>query len=298
MERREKRTLAGGLPRGVVGAAVWSVACVGAVLSSPGWAKAQAEAGWALIAWEVACRGTPSRVAGVVTFVRDVRWRRPIVARGARTDVGGEKWIHLGDRSCWVPASMLARTRGARYLSRIADHLLSSDQRHSLRAFAFAYGKLTNPRYEKVVSESPILGLRRLQLLERALEEVREEDIRGRAIDSDPLVLAWVESLGEVVTYSPNPPPRARVAGESPGVPGAIRKASGRSRGQGIAAGVGALGIRAEAGHLGRCPRAPPRHRRAGGAVSHRTPSRRAVPEGVSAGSALLGGAPGHDRSR
>ncbi|MCE2397599.1 MAG: hypothetical protein J4F34_00940 [Gemmatimonadetes bacterium] len=60
-----------------------------------------------------------------------------------------------------------------------------------------------HPMYREHVAGSAVFGQRRAALLARAVEEAqRWHGLLGRPVDRDPLILAWMESLGQRVRYS------------------------------------------------------------------------------------------------
>ncbi|MDE2754169.1 MAG: hypothetical protein OXI83_16480 [Gemmatimonadota bacterium] len=163
----------------------------------------------AFISPNVACRVAPSTSAEVAGFLRQLgEFRESIVEEvgSAETDDDGEVWIHVGpdytrwaglSAGCWVHESVLVPIDGytltEAHLLLMADRLLSSPEGRTLTDLVAYYNVFTHPRYREMVERSPALVARRQDLLARALRVVETERLAAR----DPLVVAWLESLGE-----------------------------------------------------------------------------------------------------
>jgi len=163
----------------------------------------------AFISPNVACRVAPSSSAEVTGFLRQLgEFRGSIVEDVGRTetDDDGEVWVYVGpsytkwarlDTGCWVHESVLAPIDGytltEAHLLLMADRLLSSPEGRTLADLVAYYNVFTHPRYREMVARSPVLVARRQDLLARALQVVETERLAAR----DPLVVAWLESLGE-----------------------------------------------------------------------------------------------------
>lgn len=74
-----------------------------------------------------------------------------------------------------------------------------------------AYSLFADPRHRELVAQSAALGLRQKELADRALQVVEA----GRTAEHDPLVLAWLESLGDEAGTAM--PPRERPEPSPPG---------------------------------------------------------------------------------
>lgn len=157
----------------------------------------------------VVCRVAPSSAADVAGILRPMDSRlRGFVIEVERTETSadGEEWIWVSpaytkwaslSEGCWVPESVLAPVEGRglaeAHLLLIADRLLSAPEEGTLADLLAVYNLFGDRRYREQVAESPALGVRQRDLLDRALQLVQA----GRLAESDPLVLAWLESLGE-----------------------------------------------------------------------------------------------------
>ena len=168
----------------------------------------------ALVVPEIVCRDAPSQsadAAGRLTVGGD-GWASEFLVGRTERDEAGERWIHVGPGhtgrygmpdGCWVPESAVAPTEKAGHLLQLADGLLSTAAWPPLEHFVAAHNLFVHPRYRERVQESPVLGQRRLDLLAKAVEAAQSE--QGgvpRPVDRNPLVLAWLEALGEQVRYS------------------------------------------------------------------------------------------------
>ena len=165
----------------------------------------------AFVSPNVACRVAPSPSADVAGFLRPLDGFRGSVMEGDRverteTDDAGEVWVYVGpaytkwarlSEGCWVHESALAATDGRTLtetnLLLIADGLLSAPEGRTLADLVAAHNVFTDPRHGEVVARSPILDARRRDLLARALQVVKTE----RLAERDPLVVAWLETLGD-----------------------------------------------------------------------------------------------------
>lgn len=156
----------------------------------------------------VVCRVAPSPSADVAGILRPMDSLRGFVIEVERTETSadGEEWIWVSpaytkwaslSEGCWVPESVLAPVEG-RGLSEanllfIADRLLTAPEGGTLADLLAVYNLFGDRRYREQVAESSALGLRQRDLLDRALQLVEA----GRLAERDPLVLAWLESLGD-----------------------------------------------------------------------------------------------------
>ena len=163
-----------------------------------------------LISPNVVCRAAPSSTADVLGVFRHMGRRSGDVHRGRAQDTSaaGDVWVYLYEAyskwagvsgGCWIPESVISQIDGyslsEAHLLQMADGLLSSPEGLPVSDLVAVYNLFRHPRHRTVVEGSPDLGLRRLQLLERALMEVTGQDLAA----DDPLVMAWMESLGDQV---------------------------------------------------------------------------------------------------
>ncbi len=168
----------------------------------------------ALVVPEIVCRDAPSQsadAAGQLTVGGD-GWASEFLVGRTERDGAGERWIHIGPGltgrygipdGCWVPESVVAPTEKAGHLLQLADGLLSAAAWPPLEHFVAAHNLFVHPRYRERVQESAVLGQRRLDLLAKAVEAAQSEQWGvPRPVDRNPLVLAWLEALGEQVRYS------------------------------------------------------------------------------------------------
>ena len=167
-----------------------------------------------LVAPETVCRVAPSRSADAAGLleITGAGWAAEILVESTETDEAGEIWIHVGARQterygiphgCWVPESVVVPTDGAGHLLELADRLLSGDAWPPLDHLLAVHNLFVHPMYREHVAESAVFGPRRAALLARAVEAAQRRHWPiGRPVDRDPLVLAWMESLGQRVRYS------------------------------------------------------------------------------------------------
>ena len=167
----------------------------------------------ALVEAEVICRAGPSHSAEAAGLLRvGNSWGIEFLVVRTEADEEGEIWIHIGARNarpygvdddCWVPESVVVSTEGAGHLLQLADRLLSASAWPPLEHLLAAHSQFVHAAYRERVDASPALSGRRTMLLAKAVEAAqRTEWFAGRRIDRDPLVLAWIESLGDQVRYS------------------------------------------------------------------------------------------------
>ena len=193
----------------------------------------------AFISPNVACRVDPSSSAEVAGFLRQAgEFRESIVEDVGRTetDDAGAVWVYVGPdytrwaglgTGCWVPESVLAPIDGYTltedHLLLMADGLLSAPEGRTLADLVAYHNVFTHPRYREMVERSPDHVARRQGLLASALRVVETERLAAR----DPLVVAWLESLGEEAVDAlpggevrePAPPGARQLAIIAPDVP-------------------------------------------------------------------------------
>ena len=168
-------------------------------------AEAQTPPRGVLLAPSVACRSAPSHAASLSEVLRQTGdvWGEGVLVRDSASDAGGEVWVAVRRQSvrgqCWVPGALVMPARGADPLLAMASRILDAPDGHSLADWVAVHNHFLNPAYRDEVAASPILGLRRLEVLMGALRVAQS----GRWEREDPLVLAWLESLGDDVEHSP-----------------------------------------------------------------------------------------------
>lgn len=152
------------------------------------------------------CRTQPDTLAAVAFryHVGDV-----FVPADHRT-VGGDLW-HLdtarrggGSPGCWVRDALTAdwSDREAA-LTAAADRILSRTDDVTFEAFVAVDNFIVQTRSRsvpgaRVIERSPILQLRRLQIVERAVDQPEAWPERARG---DPLTSAWIFANRDVLTY-------------------------------------------------------------------------------------------------
>lgn len=184
------------------------------VLANAETATGQAPDRVGLVAPEAVCRIAPSHSADAAGLLKLTGggWAAEFWVEGTEADEAGEVWMHVGSRQtgrfgipdgCWVPESGVVPTEGAGHLLKLADRLLSGDAWPALDQLLAVHNLFVHPMYREHVAESGAFGRRRAALLAKAVEAAqRGHGLLGRAVDRDPLVLAWIESLGRRVRYS------------------------------------------------------------------------------------------------
>ena len=80
----------------------------------------------------------------------------------------------------------------------MADRILEAPEAHSLAEWVAVHNFFIDPLHREEVAGSAILGLRRLEVLMGALKVAQA----GWSDHEDPVVLAWLESLGDDVEFS------------------------------------------------------------------------------------------------
>lgn len=129
------------------------------------------------------------------------------------TSAAGEVWFRIGpaslkwadaDDGCWLSESVLPPSHAPEAdLLNIADRLLGAPEGRPLSQWVAAHNFFMHPWNRAMVDASALLSLRRLELLDRAMSAVGEPGPWQPALaELDPLVSAWVESLGDQVVYS------------------------------------------------------------------------------------------------
>lgn len=177
-----------------------------ATLAGPAAVAAQYET--ASVSAETTCRAAPWHSEDAVGMfeVGDL----VLVHGGAGTSDG--QWMRVASSlpggygfpdGCWVPLTDMVLARGTGHFLQLADGLLSATAWPTLDELLAAHNLFGQPRYRDEVEASAVLTERRGHLLARAVEAAQRPRLGGRRpADDDPLILAWLESLGEQVTYS------------------------------------------------------------------------------------------------
>ena len=113
----------------------------------------------------------------------------------ADTVLGGEVWTFVPRTGCWVRASLTAPGNTDEHVLRIADRFFAAPEGRSREYQLRVYNVLSSRRHghADAVERSPILGLRRLQLLKRGFATVRWS--------VDPLTLAVIRTLDAELRY-------------------------------------------------------------------------------------------------
>ena len=183
----------------------FAAALLAAALAKPDPAAGQ---GWAaLVSSEATCRAEPSPSAAAVGMLEI--GNVILVNRSVSASAG--RWMHVVPGrpggyvipgGCWVPSSKVARTTETAHFLQLADRLLSSDIRPALDELLAVHNLFGLSWNRDRVEASAALVQRRTALLARAVEVAQGSQWGGRPPADDPLVLAWLESLGEQVRYS------------------------------------------------------------------------------------------------
>ena len=184
----------------------------------PAPAAAQQMESRVVVSTHAACRAGPSHTAEVVVFLTSTGdghgLGQGIVPVEGVTSAAGEVWFRVtpgdvkwfgAEVGCWLSESVLVPSRGREAdLLTIADRLLTGAEGLPLPEWVAAHNLFLHRRHWETVDASAILSLRRLELLDRAMSVVGEPGRRQPNLaELDPLVHAWVESLGGQVAYSP-----------------------------------------------------------------------------------------------
>ena len=187
------------------------LAAAAAALVLPNPLAAQGETYGTLLSLHVPCREAPSHAASVVSVFRQTgdAYRETVSVRDSAMDAAGTTWVSVRrtpymPRLCWVPEALVGPWREPESLLAMADRLLASPDGRPLEDWVAVYSYFRHRVYREVVDASPVLSLRRLEVLMRALEAAQPSP----AEDPDPRALAWLESLGADVEALPD---RARL---------------------------------------------------------------------------------------
>lgn len=185
-----------------------------ATAAAPPQAAAQQSQSRILAATHAICRAGPSDTTAVVARLvprgnRD-GFGHAYTPRRQALAPGGELWLRIqvrlprDDVDCWLPESALPPSLGPMDdLLRIADGLLTAPEGRPLTEWVAAHNLFLGRWNREMVEASAILGLRRLEVLERALSAVGESGgWQPTLAEADPLVHAWIEALGDEAVYS------------------------------------------------------------------------------------------------
>ena len=182
-----------------------AAALLAAALAKPDPAVGQSWA--ALVSAETACRAEPSPAAdavGMLEIGNVILVNRSVSALAGlwMHVVPGRSGGYVIPGGCWVPSANLARTTETEHFLQLADRLLSADVRPALDELLAVHNLFGRSWNRDRVEASAALTERRKALLARAVEVAQGPQWGGLRPADDPLVLAWLESLGEQVRYS------------------------------------------------------------------------------------------------
>ncbi len=167
---------------------------------------ATAQNGTALVSAETLCRAAPSPSADAVGILDTgdvvLFFQGVYAATGQWTRVTPSRPGHGVSGGCWVPSSEVAPARGTGRFLQLADRLLSATVGPTLDELLAVHNLFAHPWHREEVEASAVLSERRRGLLARAVKVAQRQQLDGRRPVDEPLVLAWIESLGEQVTYS------------------------------------------------------------------------------------------------
>jgi len=168
---------------------------VAAVLAEPD--PAAAQYGTASVPAETVCRAAPRSSADAVGMFET--GDLVLVHQDVSTSAGQWMRVTAGTLGrfgvpdgCWVPASDLVRATGTGHFLQLADGLLSATVSPTLDELLAVHNLFGHPWYRDAVEASPVLGLRRLQVLRAALRPLGPRD-------ADALTLAWIRALEDEV---------------------------------------------------------------------------------------------------
>ena len=167
---------------------------------------AAAQNGTALASVEAPCRAAPSPSADALGMLETgdlvLVFQGVYAATGPWTRVTPSRPGHGVSGGCWVPSSDLAQARGTGHFLQLADRLLSATVGPTLDELLAVHNLFAHPWHREEVEASAVLSERHRGLLARTVEVAQRPQSDGRRPVDEPLVLAWIESLGEQVKYS------------------------------------------------------------------------------------------------
>lgn len=148
----------------------------------------------AIIGVDVLCRAEPTMEPTLRGAVLPLDYH--FSTERADTTAGGRAWTHVPGRNCWVQTSQTAPGDTDEHVLAIADRFASAGEGRSPDNLLRVYNVLSGRQlgHADAVSGSPILTLRRIQLLRAWLRTLR-------SLDADPLAVAVVRSLDEEVLH-------------------------------------------------------------------------------------------------
>lgn len=182
-----------------------AIGLLAAVLAAPEPASAQSWAG--LVPAETVCRASPSPSSDTVGMLE----AGSLILFGPGVGTSTGSWSQVipsqsgrygPSHRCWVPSDKVTRTRETEDFLELADRLLSANVGPALDELLAVHNLFVHPWYREQVEASAALVQRRTALLARAVAAAQRPQFYGRRTVDDPLVLAWIESLGEQVRYS------------------------------------------------------------------------------------------------
>lgn len=175
--------------------AVARLVLVAAVFVDSG--PAAAQNGTASVTAATVCRVTPQPSADAMGMLD--AGDLVLVYQGVSTSAGQWTRVTAGTLGrfgvpdgCWVPSSDVVLARGTGHFLQMADGLLSATVSPTLDALLAVHNLFGHPWYREEVDASPVLGLRRLQVLRAALRPLRPRD-------ADALTVAWIRALEDGV---------------------------------------------------------------------------------------------------
>lgn len=182
-----------------------AIGLLATVLAAPEPASAQSWAG--LVPAETVCHASPSPSSDPVGMIE----AGSLILFGPGVGTSTGSWSQVipsqsgrygPSHRCWVPSDKVTRTRETEDLLELADRLLSANVGPALDELLSVHNLFIHPGYREQVEASAALVQRRTALLARAVGAAQRPQFYGRRTVDDPLVLAWIESLGEQVRYS------------------------------------------------------------------------------------------------
>jgi|GEM_PF-4299570 len=178
--------------------AVARLVLLAAVFADPD--PAAAQNGTASVSAETVCRAAPGPSADAVGMFET--GDLVLVYQDVSTSAGQWTRVTAGTLGrfgvpdgCWVPSSDLVRATGTGHFLQLADGLLSATVSPTLDELLAVHNLFGHPWYRDAVEASPVLGLRRLQVLRAALRPLRPRD-------ADALTLAWIRALEDEVSLA------------------------------------------------------------------------------------------------
>ena len=160
-----------------------------------------------LIANGVACRAEPE-AAGAVEHrysVGEILSARDRVEDGEATWYLNSLGARAGSRGCWIYGPLtvaLDRSDPATALLAAANHILARSDEVPFVEYVAVDNVLTRmprrPHGRAAIEDSPLLQLRRLEVIERALAA---PDAQRGPVEQDPLKLAWMHAHADVASF-------------------------------------------------------------------------------------------------